>query len=152
MVDKNVLRARALVIERMRRRVKTALGTSEESYGQEDDEAEVRGEVQGKGDVPSLWCVQSDTLLRAHATRAHGMCLYNPTKRRRIKRCDTQFVDDNDGWTNAPMEAEDPISETVHSKYSMMHRDGITLTISHRPNGCIPQNQMATPGVEIPQR
>jgi hypothetical protein len=62
-MDKNILRARALVIERMRRRVKTALGTSIESYGQEPNEPEIGGEVQGKGDVPSLWCIQSDTLL-----------------------------------------------------------------------------------------
>jgi hypothetical protein len=43
-MDKNILRARALVIENMRHRVKTALGTSTESYGQEPNEPEVGGE------------------------------------------------------------------------------------------------------------
>lgn len=35
MVDKNILRARAMVLERMRRHVKTGLGTSKETYGNE---------------------------------------------------------------------------------------------------------------------
>jgi hypothetical protein len=82
MVDKNVLLARALILDRMRRHIKTALGTSKKSYGQEKGEAEVGGEVQGKGDVPSLWCVQSDTLLRAHAMGAYGMCFANPERTR----------------------------------------------------------------------
>ena len=112
-MDKNILRARALVIENMRRRVKTALGTSHESYGQEPNEPEVGGEVQGKDDVPSLWCVQSDTLLRAHKKGAHGMELQNPTGSRKIKRCNTQFVDDDDGWASAPSDSEFPTSETV---------------------------------------
>ncbi|KAL3777849.1 hypothetical protein ACHAWO_012168 [Cyclotella atomus] len=112
-MDKNILRARALVIENMRRRVKTALGTSVESYGQEPNEPEVGGEVQGKGDVPSLWCVQSDTLLRAHEKGAYGMYLQNPDGSRNIKRCNTQFVDDDDGWASAPFDSEHPLSETV---------------------------------------
>lgn len=107
-MDKNILRARALVIENMRRRVKTALGTSVESYGQEPNEPEVGGEVQGKGDVPSLWCIQSDTLLRAHERGAYGMNLQNPSGTRRIKRCNTQFVDDDDGWASAPFDSEHP--------------------------------------------
>jgi hypothetical protein len=112
-IDKNILRARALVIENMRRRVKTALGTSTESYGQEPNEPEIGGEVQGKGDVPSLWSVQSDTLLRAHEKRAFGMHLRNPNGTRSIKRCNTQFVDDDDGWASAPFESEFPMHETV---------------------------------------
>ncbi|KAL3796822.1 hypothetical protein ACHAWO_002060 [Cyclotella atomus] len=111
-MDKNILRARALVIENMRRRVKTALGTSTESYGQEPNEPKVGGEVQGKGDVPSLWCVQSNTLLRAHKKGAHGMMLQNPDGSRQIKRCNTQFVDDDDSWALAPFDSEFPTSET----------------------------------------
>ena len=112
-VNQTVLKARALVIERMRRRVKTGLGTSERSYGQDPDDPEVGGEVQGKGDVPSLWCVQSDTLLRTHSKGAYGMCLNNPVKTRQIKRCNTQFVDDNDGWASAPFDCDHPHQETV---------------------------------------
>jgi hypothetical protein len=112
-MDKNILRARALAIEGMRRRVRTAHGTSEESYGQELNEPEIGGEVQGKGDVPSLWCIQSDTLLRAHEMKAYGMLLQNPNGTRRIKRCNTQFVDDDDGWASAPFDSEHPRSETI---------------------------------------
>jgi hypothetical protein len=55
LVDKNILRARAIVIENLRCSVKTGLGVSKETYGQEPGEPAVDGEVQGKGDVPPLW-------------------------------------------------------------------------------------------------
>jgi hypothetical protein len=123
MVDKNVLRARALVLERMRRHVKTGLGTSTETYGNEKgDKDKVDGEVQGKGDVPPFWCAQSDTLLRAHSRRAFGMCIYNPTKTRRIQRCNTQFIDDCDGWTNAPHYVQDQESVTMERLWADAQR------------------------------
>jgi hypothetical protein len=85
-VDKNILRARAIVIENLRRSVKTGLGVSKETYGQEPGEPAVNGEVQGKGDVPSLWGMTSDTMLRAHAMGCSGLRLSNPTKTAEIKR------------------------------------------------------------------
>ena len=64
MVDKNILRARAMVLERIPRHVKTGLGTSTETYiNEKGDKDKVEGEVQGKGNVPPLWCAQSGTLL-----------------------------------------------------------------------------------------
>jgi hypothetical protein len=45
MVNKNVLRARALVLERIRRHVKTELGTSTETYGNEKGD---KDKVDGK--------------------------------------------------------------------------------------------------------
>ena len=122
MVDKHVLRARALVLERMRRYIKTGLGVSKQSYGQEKGEPRIEGEVQGKGDVPCLWCIQSDTLLRAHERGAHGMCICNPTRTRRIKRCNTQFVDDCDGWSGADHDSLDPIDEAIHKMRSDAQR------------------------------
>ena len=113
MVDPNILRARALILERMKRHVKTGLGVSMGSYGQEGNEPGVDGEVQGKSDVPGLWCFQSDTLLRAHERRAHGVCICNPTRTRRIKRCTTQFVDDCDGWSGATHSSSNPIDEAI---------------------------------------
>ena len=112
-VARNVLRARALILAKMKRCVKTAMGTSNGTYSQHPDEPEIGGGVQGKGDVPADWCVQSDTLLRAHEAGAYGMCLENPTKTRRIKRCNTQFVDDDDGWASAPFDHETALSETM---------------------------------------
>lgn len=41
------------------------------------------------------------------------MQLNNPDGSRKIKRCNTQFVDDDDGWASAPFDSEFPRSETV---------------------------------------
>ncbi|KAL7510779.1 hypothetical protein ACHAXN_007669, partial [Cyclotella atomus] len=48
LVDKNIIRARAIVIENLRRSVKTGLGVSKETYGQEPGEPAVDGEVQDR--------------------------------------------------------------------------------------------------------
>jgi hypothetical protein len=103
-----------MVLERMWHHVKSGLGTSRDTYGNEkDDKDKVEGEVQGKADVPPLWCAHSNKLLRAHMLRAYGMCIYNLTKTRQIKRCNTQFVNDCDGWTNGPHDAPDQESTTM---------------------------------------
>ena len=41
------------------------------------------------------------------------MCLCNPTKSRKIRRCNTQFVDDCDGWASARHDSDDPIGEAL---------------------------------------
>ncbi|KAL7504284.1 hypothetical protein ACHAXN_004116, partial [Cyclotella atomus] len=118
LVDKNILIARATVIERLRYSVKTGLGVSTRTYGQERGERFVDGEVQGKGDVPSLWGNTSDTLLRAHAMGTAGLELCSPDRSRVIKRHNVCFVDDNDGLVSADPDSELPIDE---AKSKMQH-------------------------------
>lgn len=111
-VDQNILTARAKVIERLRRAIKTGFGVSSNTYGQEPGRPKVDGEVQGKGDVPSLWGNSSDTILRAHAMGAPGLTLSSPDGSRKINRHNVCFVDDNDGLVSADHDSELPEDET----------------------------------------
>ena len=67
-MDPNVLLARGKTIQHMRRQVRTGHGVSRESYGNEPGEPEIAGELQGKGDVAILYCLQSSITMNAHAT------------------------------------------------------------------------------------
>jgi hypothetical protein len=44
---------------------------------------------------------------------AYGVCLANPDGSRTIQRCNTQFVDDDDGWASAPHDSENPTAEAM---------------------------------------
>ena len=67
-VHPTICTARAKTIEGLRRHAKTGLGISDATYGNEAGEPRIGGEVQGKGDVPSLYLQQSSVILRAHSS------------------------------------------------------------------------------------
>ncbi len=89
--DANVLKCRSKVMNGMNRHIKTAYGISAGSYTNPIEEPKLKGEIQGKGDVASLWAMTSSTLLTAHqtlyqgihlpsvvSTETHGMYFSNP--------------------------------------------------------------------------
>ena len=43
------------------------MSVSEETYGNEEGEPEIAGELQGKGDVAISYCLQSSITMNAHA-------------------------------------------------------------------------------------
>ena len=68
---------------------------------QEPNEPQVDGEVQGKCDVPSLYCQQSLAMLHSHESLAPGVHMKNPTGTRAISCKNVSYVDDNDGQVSA---------------------------------------------------
>ena len=112
-VHPNVCIARAATIEGMRRHVKTGLGVSEETYGNEKGEPKIGGEVQGKGDVPSLYLQQSSVVLRAHSAIAPGLNQPSCTGRRAIKHHSLGYVDDTEGHASAKHNSPHPIVEVI---------------------------------------
>ena len=86
---------------------------SSRSYHQVQGEHKIHGEVQGKGDVPSLFCQQSSVLLKAHESLAPGVELKSCTGRRAIRHNNVCYVDDDDGQTTAKHNSEHPIPEVV---------------------------------------
>ena len=108
-----ILESRAETIKRIRRHVKTGQGVSEETYGQEPGDPMLGGEVQGKGDVPTLFMLQSSVLMSAHESIAPGLHMDSCTKERSIKRNNAGYVDDNDGHVSAEHDTPPEQQESV---------------------------------------
>jgi hypothetical protein len=100
-MSKNLLKARSRVMHAMRRRVQTGIGISNGTYGNEPGEPVLCGEIQGKGDNPSLYNAQSSTMLNTHAQIAPGLRLNSCQGDGCIHRHNVSYVDDNDGNVSA---------------------------------------------------
>eukprot|EP00956_Cyclotella_meneghiniana_P033092 scaffold93176_cov89-Cyclotella_meneghiniana.AAC.1 len=97
-MEKNVLLSRGKTIQKMRRAVRTGHGVSEATYGNEEGEPEIAGELQGKGDVAILYCLQSSITLDAHAKLFPELVLPSPGGGRAIRKRNDGYVDDVNTW------------------------------------------------------
>eukprot|EP00956_Cyclotella_meneghiniana_P003485 scaffold4250_cov47-Cyclotella_meneghiniana.AAC.1 len=97
-MEKNVLLSRGRTIQKMRRAVRTGHGVSEATYGNEEGEPEIAGELQGKGDVAILYCLQSSITLDAHAKLFPELVLPSPGGDRVIRKRNDGYVDDVNTW------------------------------------------------------
>lgn len=80
-IDPNLARARSIIKNRIVRRVKTGLRVSDTTYSGKRGEPNLNGEVQGAGDVPTLFLLQSDITLKIHRDVALGLTLESKTGR-----------------------------------------------------------------------
>ena len=62
-----VMRCRNETISKLKRNIRTGCGDSEEYYDEQDGDDPMNGDVQRKGDMSSLWCHMSHTILKAHS-------------------------------------------------------------------------------------
>ena len=85
----------------MRHQVRTKHGDSKQTYGQESGEAIMAGETQGKGDVASIWAVESQLFLRSHQQQHSGIVLKHVACIREIRKNNDSFVDDTDSMSSA---------------------------------------------------
>ncbi|KAL7552654.1 hypothetical protein ACHAWF_015884 [Thalassiosira exigua] len=113
-VQDELLISRAKAIALMVRRFQTALGISEGSYKQEKGDPRIRGEIQGKGDVPPCYVVLGDTILKAHATMVKGLEIPSPNGGRVMKRHNVSYADDNNGHVSADPHSMEPVMEVAH--------------------------------------
>lgn len=96
-VSENVMKSIGATILHLRRNVETALGISQDTYGQEVDAPRLGGMVQGKADVPQLSTQQSDILLKAHNLNTYGVDIKSPGLHRSITHNSIAFADDTEG-------------------------------------------------------
>ena len=92
-VDSKIMEYRNGVIKKLIRNVRTGCGDLQMSYENSDQDAPLNGEVQGKGDVASLWCLTSHTILNAHGKLSPPIEMPGYTKERSIKKNYDEFVD-----------------------------------------------------------
>ena len=113
-VDKQVLKCRALTIEAMQRHIKTGLGVSKKSYGNTPNEPRIIGEIQGKGDVATLWAFISSTLLLAHSLLWTGLDLPSSTGGPGLKRNNAGYVDDVDTMAGSTEYGPEATHQVMH--------------------------------------
>ena len=73
-VSTSIMECRNETIKALEWNIRTGCGDSDETYKEGEDSDSLCGEVQGKGDVASLWCLTSHTILTAHTS------LHSPMK------------------------------------------------------------------------
>ena len=66
-MTETVMRCRNETIKKLKRNIRTGCGDSDEYYDEHDGVDPMNWEVQGKGDLASLWCLMSHTILTAHS-------------------------------------------------------------------------------------
>ena len=112
-VAASVLVSRAKTIEASHRSVKISTGVSKKTYCQIKGDHPIDGEVQGKGDTPTLFGAQSSVSLNVHEECAPGVKINNPTGSRSIQHNNVSYVDDNDSHVSAALDSEDQVEELV---------------------------------------
>ena len=115
---KAMLEVRSRVVDGLQRHVRTGLGVSEGYYCQDESGPRLGGEVQGKADVPTMFAMLSDILLRAHASIAPGLEMDSCNLEHKVKHHSIAFVDNVDGRVTAgpPKEQLEPKEEDTASK------------------------------------
>ena len=100
----------------------------------------MNGKIQGKTDVPTLYCQQGSILLAAHTSIALGIVLSSATCKGRIAHHSVCFVDDTDGQVSVKHNSASPVVETVgklqnsSQKWSnLINLTGHFLAL-HKPN------------------
>ena len=97
----SIMECRNKTIKALKRNVRTGCGDSEEVYEEEEEDESLNGEVQGKGNVASLWCLTSHTILEAHTALHTPILMTGETCNCRVKNKNDAFVDDMDGYAEA---------------------------------------------------
>ena len=106
-----ILRSRNTTIANMNRAIRTNHGVSRTAYKQLDNEPRINGEVQGKGDVASLWSLETQVLLQAHRYMCDGIEMTSADGNKTSQRNNDMYVDDTDNWAGT----------TVHSQTAARH-------------------------------
>jgi hypothetical protein len=112
-ISQNILKARSLVKDNMKRKVKTGLGITEGTYYQRVGEPTLDGEIQGTADTPLLYLMLSSVAIKAHKSFTPGLTLESPTMTRTIRHHNIAYINDADGHVSADITSQDPTSEAV---------------------------------------
>ena len=110
------------VIEKLRRNVRTGCGELEVSYENSFQDDPLNGEVKGKGDVASLWCLMSHTILNAHEKSKPFIKIPGSTKERNVKKNNDAFLATHmDMRRQRIMGVKQKMKQLNHSKLKLSH-------------------------------
>ncbi|KAL7502036.1 hypothetical protein ACHAXN_000218, partial [Cyclotella atomus] len=93
---------RAATMASLERSVRTATGTSTETYQHDPGQPSLPGEGQGKADSMAIWTLISSEILLMHGKMCHGLEMTDVTGTKVSSRVDDAYVDDTDTYAMAP--------------------------------------------------
>ena len=114
-VAPSIMRCRNDITKNLKRNVRTGCGDLEESYKEHEGDDVLNGEVQGKGDVASLWCLMSHTILEAHTTLHKPITMVGATNSVVVQKNNDAFVDDTDGYAEEESRCDSAEEEAIRS-------------------------------------
>ena len=97
----SIMKCRNDIIKNLKRNVRTGCGDSKVTYEEHEEDDVMNGEVQGKGDVASLWCLMYHAILEAHTTLHKPITMMGATNNVVVQKNNDAFVDDTDGYVEA---------------------------------------------------
>ena len=100
-MTETVMWCRNETIKKLKRNIRTGCGDSEEYYDDHGGDDPMNGEVQGKEDVASLWCLMSHTILTAHSALHTPIEMMGATKGCKVEKNNDEFVDNTDVYAEA---------------------------------------------------
>jgi hypothetical protein len=120
--------SRAAHMAGLQRSVRTATGTSVETYQHDPGQPPLPGEGQGKADSMAIWTLISSELLNMHHNLCHGVEMVDVTGELTSRRVDDSYVDDSDTYATAP--ETETVEEAVNNLtgHSQMMYTLIALT------------------------
>jgi hypothetical protein len=94
--------SRAATMASLERSMRTATGTSTETYQHDPGQPSLPGEGQGKADSMAIWTLISSEILLMHGKMCHGLEMTDVTGTEVSSRVDDAYVDDTDTYAMAP--------------------------------------------------
>ena len=95
--------------------MRTGCGDSNNIYDEEETDGVINGEVQGKGDVASLWCLTSHTILEAHTKLHTPITMIGATDKVKVQKNNNAFVDYTYGYAEAEERGETAEEKAIKS-------------------------------------
>ena len=92
--------ARSATVRAVKKTVRTAAGTSVASYREELGDTQMAGEIQGEGNVMTLWTLISDSILSIHVKLCKGVNVSYAAYWLTSSRCADIYVDDTDTYAD----------------------------------------------------
>jgi hypothetical protein len=109
--------SRAATMATLERSVRTATGTSTETYQHDPDHPSLPGEGQGKADSMAIWTLISSEILLMHGNMCQGLVMTDVTGTEISSRVDDAYVDDTDTYAMAPNtnEVDEAVDNITHN-------------------------------------
>ena len=113
-VAASIMKCRNETIKVLKRNVRTGCGDSKDIYDEEEADNVINGEVQGKVDVESLWCLTLHTIMEAHTSLHTPITMTGETDKIKVQKMMPLWMIRMDMWRWKKGEKQWKRQQSVH--------------------------------------